>query len=70
MAAPGRGEALIKACRESNCLDPEAGFNVLTMTVAADEAAAVSGLLTICARFKLSKRLINFLCEACVKREK
>lgn len=70
MGAAGRGDALVKACRESTALDAEKGFEILTTAPAADEAAAVSGLLTICARFKEARRLVQFLCEACVRREK
>lgn len=30
MAAPGRGEALVKACRESTSLDAAKAFEILT----------------------------------------
>lgn len=61
---------ILRVARDSQCIDPERAFNIMTSTPSKSEQAVVTAMLTICARFKLTPLLIKFLCEALIKREK
>lgn len=65
---PSHETDILRVAQESQYIDGGVAFTTLTETEAANPAAVVTALLTACMRFKLTGRLVSFLCEAIVKK--